>query len=108
MPYEIRDYSHQPGWVEYVSDMTTSLADSYTTDVPLDESERKRYSSATPPKQFKTRTEAKPYLDVLKAAKNKYWQENKWYEMNRGRFKPQFKIYISDPSLSLQLQPTNG
>jgi len=108
MAYEIRDYSHRPGWVEYVSDMTTSIADAYTTAVPLDKKEKSRFSSATPPKQFKTKSEAKPYLDALKAARNAHWQENKWHEVNKGRFKPQFKIYISDSSLLLRLQPTNA
>jgi hypothetical protein len=99
VPYEIRDYNHQSGWVEYVSDLTTSIEDSWTTSVPLNPEELSKYESFTPPKQFKTKAEAKPYLDALKAARKARWIENKWHEIGRGKRKPAFKIYQSNPSV---------
>lgn len=108
MLYEIRDYSYQPGWVEYVSEMTTSIEDAWTTSIPLDPEELSKFDYFTPPKQFKTKAEARPYLDALKAARKAYWIENKWYEIGKGRCKPTFKIYASNCSSAQQLEFTNG
>jgi len=108
MAYEIRDYSYQPGWVEYVSAMTTSIEDAWTSSVPLDPEEFSKYDLITPPKLFKTKAEARPYLDALKAARQAYWIENKWYEIGKGRCKPAFKIYHSNLSSTPQLEPVNG
>jgi hypothetical protein len=108
MPYEIRDYKSQPGWVEYVSEMTTSIEDAWTTPIPLDPEELSKYDFLTPPKQFKTKAEAKPYLDAVQAARKADWIENKWYEIGRGRCKPEFKIYKSDFSFATQPELVNG
>ena len=92
--YEIRDYAHEPGWVHYVSESTTSVADAWTTAVPLDPDERKKFQAATPPKRFKTKAEAKPYLDALKAARLKDWSENSYFKKLYGRSRPVWKIYL--------------
>jgi len=108
MAYEIRDYNYQPGWVEYVSAMTTSIEDAWTSSVPLDPEEFSKYDLITPPKLFKTKAEAKPYLDALKAARKAHWTENKWYEIGRGRCKPAFKIYESSLFMPMQPELVNG
>ena len=65
--YEIRDYSHEPGWVSYMNEDTTSVVDAWTTSISLDAKEFEEPPTA--PKQFTKRTEA------------------------NGRQKPQWKIY---------------
>jgi len=89
--YEIRDYSHEPGWVSYVNEDTTSVVDAWTTSIPLGVKEFKEPPTA--PKQFTKRTEAKEYLDALKSARLQEWNENGWYYKANGRQKPQWKIY---------------
>ena len=92
--YEIRDYSHQPGWVEYVTNDSESLDDCWTTAKPLDKKEVEKYKEPfTPPKQFTKKIDAKAYLDALKSARLQEWDKNGWYYKANGRQKPQWKIY---------------
>jgi hypothetical protein len=89
--YEIRDYSHESGWVSYVNEDTTSVVDAWTTSIPLDVKEFEEPPTA--PKQFTKRTEAKEYLDALKSARLQEWNKNGWYYKANGLQKPQWKIY---------------
>lgn len=95
--YEIRDYSHRPGYVEYVSEMTTSVDDAWTTCRTLDPIEAKKYiSEPTPPKKFTKRSEAVPYLDALKAARLQEWRDSGYLYKLHGYAKPAWKIYAVD------------
>ena len=89
--YEIRDYSHEPGWVSYVNEDTTSVQDAWTTTVPIDK--REFEESPTSPKQFSKKVDAKEYLDALKSSRLNEWNKNGWYYRAHGRQKPQWKIY---------------
>jgi len=92
--YEIRDYSHEPGWVSYVNEDTNSLDDCWTTSIPLDKNEFEKYNQPpTPPKQFARKIDAKMYLDALKSARLQEWNKNGWYYRANGRQKPSWKIY---------------
>ena len=95
--YEIRDYAYEPGWVHYVTESTTSVEDAWTTAFALDPAEQQKFiNKPTPPKKFKTKADAKPYLDALKAARLKDWKEYGYLERNRGRFRPAWKIYATE------------
>ena len=94
--YEIRDYAYEPGWVHYVTETTTSIADSWTTALPLDSEDIQKFSTATPPKKFETKSEAKPYLDALKAARLKNWTKDGYLDQARGRCRPAWKIYVAE------------
>ena len=97
--YEIRDYAHEPGWVEYVTDDSISLDDCWTTKKPLDRKEVERYKEPfTSPKQFTKKIDAKVYLDALKSARLQEWDQNGWYYKANGRKKPQWKIYSVEAS----------
>ena len=92
--YEIRDYAYEPKWVHYVTELTTSTEDAWTTGFPLDPREQQRFiNKPNSPKKFKTKADAKPYLDALKAARLKDWNECSHWERIRGRFRPAWKIY---------------
>jgi hypothetical protein len=93
--YEIRDYAYEPGWVHYVSETTTSIADSWTTASPLDTENIQRFGASTPPKKFESKLEAKPYLDALKAARLKTWTKDGYLDQARGRCRPAWKIYAA-------------
>jgi hypothetical protein len=103
--YEIRDYSHEPGWVSYVSEDTISLQDCWTTTVPVDKKElEKCVELPTAPKQFTKKIEAKEYLDALKSARLQDWNKNGWYYKANGRQKPQWKIYpVTVPQVAQEL-----
>ena len=96
--YEIRDYAYEPGWVHYVTETTTSIADSWTTALPLDSENIKKFGTATPPKGFKTKSEAEPYLDALKAARLENWAKDGYLDKARGRCRPAWKIYAAKAS----------
>jgi hypothetical protein len=91
--YEIRDYAHEPGWVHYVSEDTTSVDDAWTTALPVDPKEAVKFEDAPKAKQFGKKTEAKVFLDALKAARLQNWQKDGWYYKTKGYQKPAWKIY---------------
>jgi hypothetical protein len=105
--YEVRDYSHRPGWVEYISESTTSLEDAWTTYLPLDPIERKKFDENNPtlPKRFSKRSEAIPYLDALKSARLADWRETGYYYKARGYNKPAWKIYAVDEQRNTHTGP---
>jgi hypothetical protein len=86
--YEIRDYSHQPGWIHYVSEATESVDEGWTAAVPIG-----KKLKATPPKRFSSKSEAQPYLDAIKALRAYDWAENSHFYKSRGFMKPSWKIY---------------
>lgn len=94
--YEIRDYAYEPGWVHYVTETTTSIADAWTTALPLDSEEIQKFSTATPPKKFETKSEAKPYLDALKATRLENWAKDGYLDKARGCCRPAWKIYAAE------------
>ena len=96
--YEIRDYAHEPGWVHYVTETTASIADAWTTALPLDAEDALKFGIATPPKKFKTKSEAKPYLDALKAARLENWAKDGYLDKARGCCRPAWKIYAAEAS----------
>jgi hypothetical protein len=91
--YEIRDYAHEPGWVHYVSEDTTSVDDAWTTALPIDPEEAVKFKDAPKAKQFEKKTEAKLFLDTLKSARLQSWQKEGWYYKANGYQKPAWKIY---------------
>lgn len=100
MNYTIKDYNHQPGFVSYVNESSDSPENGWTTTVPMNPSDLKE--SPTPPKIFKTKREAKEYLDAVKSGWLSDWEKNSHYYKAQGRRKPQWKIY---PATSQTVTP---
>ncbi len=94
--YEIRDYSHNPGWVEFITDYSTSIEDAYTSSLPIDPVEREKFKEPSQPKKFAKRSEAVLYLDVLRAYRSQDWENNQHSYRTHGRQKPAWKIYPVD------------
>ena len=95
MTYTIKDYNHQPGFVSYVNEDSDSPENGWTTTVPM--SFTKFIEEPTPPKIFKTKAEAKEYLDAVKSGWLADWEKNGHYYKAHGLRKPQWKIYPTNP-----------
>ena len=89
MTYKVCDYSHRPGFVSYINTDSTSPQDGWTTTVELNYNG----DEATLIKTFKTKVQAKEYLDAVKSGHLNDWNKNGWYYKAKGYQKPQWKIY---------------
>ena len=92
--YKICEYNNIPGYYSYINTCTKSPSDGWVSCVPLCTKKLHELDSPpTPIKYFATKSEAKEYLDVIRAYRLEEWNKNRHLYIINGYSKPQWKIY---------------
>jgi hypothetical protein len=87
--YIIAEYANNNDAWEFVSSVGETHEDTWTTMMPYNY----KGDDHKEPVKFETKVAAQRILDALKAARLSEWEKNRYYYVQYGRKKPQWKIY---------------